>query len=300
MRHRPCLALLAINMSNPSQEFGSPLIRLWSRLPVIVRAIAVGIVVFAIAGSLAWTLVLSLVPPPWSIVVMLAVLFAYWWYFSGNGQPESTRAHRRLCFRNTKLPAKVWAWSLIAAFAAALLLQAILVFTFRIVEFPAEAWVLPYDFSALPTWQVWTILVLAAFVAGITEEIGFRGYMQVPLERRYGPVAAIAIVSFVFMVLHLNQAWASGIVIILVVISALWGVLARTSGSLIPGIISHGSTDVVNFAYWWTDIAGHFNKRPIAETGIDPHFLTATAAMLMLSILFGFAAWKTSKARSGT
>lgn len=284
-------------MNEVPDDSASSLMKLWSRLPIIVRAIAVGFFVFAIAGSVAWTLALAFVPPPWSIVVMLVVLVAYWRYFSGGGWPEATQAHRRLCFRATRLPARVWVWSLVAAFAAALLLQALLVSTFRVVEFPAEAWVLPYDFSALPSWQVWALLVLAAFVAGITEEIGFRGYMQVPLEQRYGPTAAIGIVSIVFMVAHLNQAWAGGIIVILIVVSILWGVLARASGSLIPGIISHGSTDVVNFAYWWTDIAGHFDRRPIGETGVDIHFVVSVAIMLLLFALFVFAIRNTRRAR---
>ena len=274
-------------------------IRLWSRLPLIVRAISVGFFVFAIAGSIAWTLVLVLVPVPWSFVVMLAVLVVYWRYFSGGGWPESTKAHRRLCFRATKMPAKVWVWSLVAAFAAALLVQGILVSTFRLVEFPAEAWNLPYDFSVLPAWQVWMFLVLAAFVAGITEEIGFRGYMQVPLEQRYGPAVAIGIVSIVFMLAHLNQAWAGGIVVGLIAVSVLWGVLARASGSLIPGIISHGSADVVNFAYWWTDIAGRFDRRPISETGIDTHFVVTIAATLSLLAVFVYAIRRTLLERHG-
>jgi membrane protease YdiL (CAAX protease family) len=228
---------------------------------------------------------------------MILVLVLYWRYFRGDGWPESTKAVRRLCIRKTRLPAKVWAWSLIAALIGAVLLQAILVFTFRVVEFPSEAWRLPYDFSALPAWQIWSILVLAAFVAAITEEVGFRGYMQVPLEKRYGPVTAIGIVSIVFMVAHLNQAWAGGIVIVLIVVSAIWGVLARVSDSLVPGIVSHGLADVVNFSYWWTDIAGSFNKRPVSETGVDAHFIVSSAAVLLLSAAFIAAARRTSRLR---
>lgn len=284
-------------MNKPSHDASFSLMRLWSRLPIIVRAIVVGFLVFAIAGSAAWTLVLVFVPLPWTFVVMLVVLVAYVRYFSGNGWPESTKEHRRQCFRATKLPAKAWVWSLVAAFAATLLVQAVLVTTFRVVEFPAEAWVLPYDFSSLPTWQVWMLLVFAAFVAGITEEIGFRGYMQVPLEKRYGPVVAIGIVSLVFMVAHLNQAWAGGVIVGLIAVSVLWGVLARASGSLIPGIISHGLADVINFAYWWTDIAGHFDKRPIGETGIDTHFVASVTILLSLLALFTIAIRKTLNAR---
>ncbi len=223
------------------------------------------------------------VPPPWSVPVMIVVLALVLAVLSGRrvagidkGFPTTVypqnHGSRRMSGRGACSPRLL----------GALLLQAILVFTFRIVEFPREAWRLPYDFSALPTWQVWSILVLAAFVAAITEEVGFRGYMQVPLEKRYGPVAAIGIVSIVFMVAHLNQAWAGGILIILIVVSVIWGVLARVSDSLIPGIVSHGLADVVNFSYWWTDIAGSFDKRPISETGVDAHFIASSAAVLLL------------------
>ena len=287
-------------MNQQSRHSVSPVVNFWRRIPIVIRAVVVGFLVFAIAGSVAWTLVLTLIPPPWSVLVMIVILWLYWRYFRGDWWPDSTRAFRKLCFRSTNLPPKVWTWALIAALTAAVLLQASLVVTFRIVEFPADAWKLPYDFSALPIWQVWMLLVLAALVAGITEEIGFRGYMQVPLEDRYGPVVAITIVSIVFTIAHFTQAWAGGIVIILFAVSVVWGVLARVSGSLIPGIVSHASTDVVNFSYWWTDIAGSFDKRPVGETGIDLHFVLSLTIFLALLALFVFAARKTLLVRQGS
>ena len=167
-----------------------------------------------------------------------------------------------------------------------------LVVAFRIIEFPAEAWTLAYDFADAPIWQVWLFILMAALVAGITEEVGFRGYMQVPLEGRYGPAIGITIVSIVFVVAHLNQAWAGGggILIMLFGISAVWGVLARVSGSLIPGIVSHTVADIANFSYWWTDVAGAFDKRPISETGIDSHFILWIAVFVASLALFALAA----------
>jgi len=287
-------------MTQQPRHPASPGVSFWQRIPIVIRAVVVGFLVFAIAGSVAWTLVLSLIPPPWSVLAMVVILWLYWRYFRGDWWPDSTRTFRKLCFRSTNLPPKVWTWSLIAAFTAAVLLQAGLVVMFRIVEFPADAWKLPYDFSALPVWQVWMLLILAAVVAGITEEIGFRGYMQVPLEVRYGPVVAITIVSIVFTIAHFTQAWAGGIVIGLFAISVVWGVLARVSGSLIPGIVSHASTDVVNFAYWWTDIAGSFDKKPVGETGFDTHFILSLAIFLALLALFVFAARKTLLVRQAS
>jgi hypothetical protein len=51
------------------------------------------------------------------------------------------------------------------------------------------------------------------------------------------------------------------------------GILAYATGSLIPSIVAHVVLDVFNFSYWWSDVAGRFAKRPLAETGIDAHFI---------------------------
>ena len=289
-------------MNHQSPPSTSLIVRFWERIPIVARAIVVGFLVFAIVGSVAWTAIVILIPAPWSIGTMAIVLWVYLRYVSGSWWPKATTESRRARFRATKLPMRVWKWSLIAALLAAVLLESSLVVTFRIIEFPAEAWTLAYDFADAPIWQVWLFILMAALVAGITEEVGFRGYMQVPLEGRYGPAVGITIVSIVFVVLHLNQAWAGGggILIMLFGISAVWGVLARVSGSLIPGIISHTAADIVNFSYWWTDLAGAFDKRPISETGIDTHFILWIAVFMASLALFALAARKTSAARQET
>jgi membrane protease YdiL (CAAX protease family) len=169
--------------------------------------------------------------------------------------------------------------------------------TFRIVEFPAEEFTVGYNLSALPIWLAWLGVIMASLVAGICEEVGFRGYMQVPVERRYGSVVGIAIVSIVFVASHLNQAWAPPILFHLFAISAMLGVLAYASGSLIPGIIGHAVMDIPNFAYWWTDVAGTFDKRPIAETGIDAHFVAWALIFAASLALFTWTARRTLVAR---
>jgi membrane protease YdiL (CAAX protease family) len=275
------------------QHSDSAMLRFWQRIPVVIRAIVSGLFVFAIAGSVARMVVLVLIPAPWSVVVMGGVLWAYWKYFSGSWWPKSTAEARSNRFRATGLSAGVWKWILMAAMLVVVVFESGFVVTFRILEFPAEAWALGYDFSAAPLWLAWLLVVMAALVAGITEEVGFRGYMQVPLERRYGSVVGITIVSIVFVVFHLNQAWAPPVLFLLFAISVMWGILAYTSGSLIPGMISHTVADIFNFSYWWTDVAGTFDKRPIAETGIDAHFVVWVLVFVASVALFSWAARKT-------
>ena len=174
----------------------------------------------------------------------------------------------------------MWAWSLAAAMLFVVVTQSSIVVTFRLVEYPAERFDQGFGLDAIPPWIAWMFIVMSSLVAGICEEVGFRGTMQVPLEKRYGPRVAIAITSLVFVLFHLNQAWAPPVLLHLFALGALMGILAYAAGSLIPGIVAHVVLDVVNFAYWWSDVAGRFELRPLAETGIDAHFV-------LWSLVFG-------------
>jgi len=287
------------DLTRKSQAIESAVSRFWQRLPVVIRALVVGFLVAEI-GIGAWLAVAALIPAPWSLVLMSAFLWAYWRYFSGNGWPKSTAGARRIRFRSTRMRAAIWKWSTLAAILFVVIVQSGFVLTFRVTEFPAEAFAAGYGFRDLPIWLAWLFIVMASLVAGVCEEIGFRGYMQVPLEKRYGPSPAIVIVSLAFVVLHLNQAWAPPILFHIFAMSVLLGVLAYASGSLIPGIIAHTLMDIPNFAYWWTDVAGTFDKRPVAETGVDVHFIVWAVVFVASVVSFCWAARQTLAARRQT
>ena len=224
------------DLDKQTQVSDSLIIRLWQRIPVLIRAIVSGAFV-TFVGVGAWLLCLAVIPAPWSIVVMGGILWLYWKYFSGSWWPGATAEARSRSFRAVKLSAAVWKWSLVGTFLFVVVLQSAAVLTFRLIEFPAEASA-DYGLDVLPVWEAWITIIMASLVAGICEETGFRGYMQVPLEERYGPAAGITIVSIMFTVFHLNQAWAQPVLFQIFAISTLFSILAYPSGSLIPRIRS--------------------------------------------------------------
>ena len=255
------------------RESSSPAaIRFWQRIPVVIRAIVLGLLV-SLIGVYAWPVIAMLIPSFWSIIVMSGVLLLYWKYFSGSWWSKATAEARANSFRAAKLSLGVWKWGLVGAVLFVVLVQSSLVMTFRIIEFPAAEFTSGFNFDALPLGFAWLAIVMSSLVAGICEETGFRGYMQVPLEKRYGPKVGITIVSIMFAVFHLQQAWALPILFHLFAIGALLGILAYVSGSLVPSIIGHAVLDIFNFSYWWSDVAGKFERRTILETGIDFHFV---------------------------
>lgn len=58
--------------------------------------------------------------------------------------------------------------------------------------------------------------------------------------------------------------------------------------------------DIPVFAYRWTDVAGTFDKRPVAETGFDAHFAVWTLMFVASVVLFYWAARRTLAARRQT
>jgi len=271
-------------LDKTTQPQTSGLANTWHRIPVLIRAIVSGIFV-TFVGVGAWLLCLAVIPSPWSVVVMGGILWLYWKYFSGSGWPRSTAEARSKNFRAIKLSAAVWKWGLAGTFLFVVIFQSAAILTFRLVEFPAEASA-DYGLGALPVWEAWLIIIMASLVAGICEEIGFRGYMQGPLEERYGPAVGVTTVSIMFTVFHLNQAWAGPVLFQIFAISALFGVLTYASGSLIPSIIGHTIMDIFNFAFWWTDLVGDFELQTIVVTGIDPLFITAVIIFVASLALF--------------
>ena len=286
------------DLDKQTQVSDSPIIRLWQRIPVLIRAIVSGLFV-TFVGVGAWLLCLAVIPAPWSAVVMGGILWLYWKYFSGSWWPRSTAVARSQNFRSVKLSTAVWKWSLAGTFLFVVILQSATVLTFRLIEFPAEA-AADYGLDALPVWVAWITIIMASLVAGICEETGFRGYMQAPLEERYGPAVGITIVSIMFTVFHLNQAWAQPVLFQIFAISTLFSILAYTSGSLIPSIIGHTIMDIFNFAFWWTDLGGDFEWQTIAVTGIDLLFITAVLTFVVSLVLFFWVARKTMAVRQQT
>lgn len=277
--------------ADPTPE-GGRLLRLWRRLPVWVRAPLAGIFVMA-AGTVPWVVMISLNlkyrwaplgPVPWAVPTMALWLWLYWRWFGGRGWPRSTAEARRDGLRARPLPGRVWAWALGAGLLGMLSITGLYL-------------VIPYlvairrDYDDLSGYPVATVLLgigMLALVAGLCEEAGFRGYMQGPLERRFGPTTAILIVGTLFGLAHTNHAdWSVVMMPVYIGFSAVLGMLAWRTGSIVPGIVLHAGFDAIRFTVvWW--------RRPVLPSliwnaGAPPAFWAAVAAFLLFGAAFVWA-----------
>lgn len=250
----------------------SGLAKVWQRMPVLVKAFLM-IFFVGLIGANVMPIFYEALKPPISLIVISAYLFLYWKFFSGSWGPKKTAEIRKKYFRAGSLSPKLWKWSLLLAILFVLVFQSGFVVIFRLFQFPADLFNQGFGFEALPLWTAWAIIILAALSAALTEEVGFRGYAQVALEEHYRPFPAIIIITVMFVLFHLNQAWALPALLQLFAAGLFASAFAYASGSILPGIISHFIIDIVNFSYWWSDIAGKFEYQPINITGVDLHFV---------------------------
>ncbi len=282
---------------------------LWQRVPLAFRAVVIGVLVMVV-GVQAWNAVavfaLRAGQPAIPLLAGPAILLVYWLFFSGvrlgrgAGFWPATQETRRENFRETSLSPARWGWGLAGAFLFVAVFQSSVFTLFRLFPYPAAQFRPPEYVAEIPPALRWPVLVLASLVAGICEETGFRGYMQRPLESRYGAVPAIAITTLFFVGMHFDQAWIGALCAPAILASVILCVLAYASRSLIPGMIGHAVMDVFNFGYWWWQLLGHYDKRPIFETSIDADFVAWASTLVISLLLFPLVICKLRQASTGT
>ncbi len=268
------------------------------KLPLAVRSVLIGLVVALAAANVGPVFLFTLGAPLAAVAEALFLGFYLWWA-SGGGPPPTTRQSRAAWFRGVRLTPAQWLWGAVAAICFAVTVHASIVLLFRLTPFPEASFRQGYDFSFIPTApQRWLAVVMSAASAGICEETGFRGYMQVPIEERYGPKAAILTSAAFFTLLHLSKGWALlGMVPIVFGAGIMLGLIAWASKSLVPCMIGHVVMDIGLFAFWWTGIAGNFTSRPISETGVDQPFLIACAVLAISVVGVTFSVRRTISIR---
>ena len=272
---------------------------MWRRIPVIVRAVVLGFLVTA-AITAPWGILVSVnlkhwPAIPWSALVTAPLLWLYWQYLKGNGWPASTVESRRVNLRAQPLSSGVWGMSLFAGMiglGALLAFQAVLA---RLVSLPPEQEKI--DLSNVPALTLLILVVMGSVVAGVTEEAGFRGYMQGMIERRHGPAIAILISGTVFGFAHFSHRNVSfGHLPYYIAISAVFGMLAYLTGSIMPGLVLHAFGDtfegvllVASGRSTWPEPAE--STRLVWESGPDLAFW-GLCAWAMLWILGAVAAYR--------
>jgi membrane protease YdiL (CAAX protease family) len=158
----------------------------------------------------------------------------------------------------------------------------------RLVALPQQR---DLDVSQYPGVTVLLWVVMSAVVAGVVEETSFRGYLQRPIERRYGPVVAILVTGILFGFAHLAHREV-GLVLLpyYMAAAAVYGVLAYLTDSIFPSMILHAGGNMFSAVDLFTRGRSEWQlseaPRPLIwETGPDAAFLGNLAALFLVGTL---------------
>ena len=262
------------------------------KIPIWIRAIFFGFIILEF-GTRLWSIIalanIKLSPSiPWSYPLMAIVLFLIWKYLDGKGLPKSTQKNRHLWMRANSVPPNKRKWSWISAVLLGATILSFILLGIRITDVSSGQINQIERISIYPFWMIFSLIIMTSMVAGIIEEISFRGYMQKPMEIRYGPKLAILIVALFFTLLHLPNATITPQLIPIFFIGSIgWGVLAYLTNSIIPGIIIHIAVDITSYLWIWRNLeyAKTMYSESIIKNGIDMPFMILIFVLLFLSIL---------------
>ncbi|MEO7966664.1 MAG: alpha/beta fold hydrolase [Gemmatimonadaceae bacterium] len=230
------------------------------------------------AANLRWG-----VDTPWAVPVTALYLWFFWRYVSGKIGPASTSIERRTNLRANRISGRAWVWALAAGVLGIVVLVIALRIVNRMVVLPEQT--LP-DLSHIPRLTVLTLLLAAVPVAGIVEEVGFHGYMQVPLERRLGVVVAILISGTMFAISHLD--FTPVLRAYYVAVAAINGSITYLTDSVLPSIVLHTAGNVYSNLDLW--LTGHAEwqasstpRETVGKTGGDASLWLTVGAMLIVT-----------------
>jgi membrane protease YdiL (CAAX protease family) len=266
---------------------------------LFLKSIGIGLlVIIAMAGPWAFLAAVNLraMPSfPWSALVMAGYLWSAWLYTGGTGPPGSTRQVRSTLLRARKLNLREWRNSLLAgipAIAALWLLYAAV----SVYSPPPVRAAVP----ALPIQSLVAAIFMSALVAAVSEEAGCRGYMQVPLEKRFGPAVAITTSTIAFTVLHLSHgASILRLVPFYAAAGVVYGLMAYASDSILPSFALHFVGDALLFSLRAFHVALRRSQTTSSQNNAYAILVLAGALALALASVLAFKRALPKSGRSG-
>jgi membrane protease YdiL (CAAX protease family) len=273
---------------------------------IVISAVAVGMGVL-LAGNLPWAVLFAplnlrfATSAPWAVVPMSAYLWIYWKYVTGGLGSPRTAVWRREYARANRVPGTVWPIALLTGVLGFAALIAFVRALARLVILPSSAPITtPPGMSST---SMFVLLVMGSVVAGVTEEVAFRGYMQTPFERRFGLATAILIPGVTFGLLHFPNHPRHVVVMLpyYVAVTAVYGGITSATNSILPALVLHTVGDVWSLTRLWVTGAPEWQattpSQLIWTTGVDRGFVVAVLALVSLS---ASTVWLCTRTLKGT
>lgn len=222
---------------------------------------------------------------PWAVLPMGAALWVTWQYAGGRWWPASTSAARRLYLRANRVRRPLLTIALLTGFAGLGALTGLWILLFQTASMRGNN--LP-EFSEYPLHTIAIVLVTASIVGSLVEEAGFRGYLQVALERKVAAPVAIIIAGAALIPGHgFTQGFSWPTVVFYLLVDTMLGAIAYFTNSIWPGAAVHATGLLIFFALVWP----FDSARPVGAAALQQNWFwihaVQTAVFSGLAV-FGF------------
>ncbi len=218
----------------------------------LVTAVVSGVAVALVGlGSWGGVLIAGNANPaffPWVVPSMAAILALGSAYLKWGAWPRAGRDFRREAVRLNPVTLRAFFLALAAGWSTMLCGFCLYVAHRMTSGLGGEGLIaLPHA----PFSMLWPGLVMAGVVAGVVEEIAFRGFIQGTLERRFGVAPAILVSGLLWAAFHLNHSYFAEEPLlwpaIFLAVATILGTIAYRTDSLLPGIAVHAGFDTAYF-----------------------------------------------------
>ncbi len=173
------------------------------------------------------------------------------------------------------VPGRFWIWALIAALSVGLMANDLTGYLHQVVPRSAASTEALVELMVPKSWGDYLLrIACAAIMAGIAEEIAFRGFLQTVLTRNLGAVRGLILTTFLFAIMHLDPRMIPGVFLI----GLILGYITLLARSLWISIIAHALLNALAFTagmLWPESVQDMASTLP----------LPVTAAMLALAII---------------
>ncbi|HZF11800.1 MAG TPA: CPBP family intramembrane glutamic endopeptidase [Thermoanaerobaculia bacterium] len=253
------------------------------RVRTIAGSAAVAVLITAVGqgvwGTLAFVNMKTTPAFPWAVVAMAPLLWLMWQYLNGRGWPQRTAETRRALLRARPVSGSQLAWALVAGVFSIAAASGLWIVLFDLV--PMRANLLP-NLSKIPLSTLLPILLMGCLAAPFSEEAAFRGYFQGRLEREIGGPVAILLSSILFALVHLTQGLFWPKLLVYFLAGLAFGLIARLTRSILPGIAVHALADLTFFTLVWPYDGA---RRQVWETGTGAWFWLHVAQVVVGGLL---------------
>lgn len=151
---------------------------------------------------------------------------------------------REVVGKRPDVPGRFWLWALTGALSVGLVANDLTGYLHQVLPRSAASTEALIELLVPKSWGDYCLRIAgAAIMAGIAEEIAFRGLLQGVLTRSLGAVRGLFLATFLFAIMHLDPRMVPGVFLIGLVL----GYITLLARSIWISIIAHALTNALAF-----------------------------------------------------